>query len=95
MLTYADVCWRMLTYADVCGRMRTYAGASSWQLNQRISSIDSMQELCELINTRAMELNHVNVATAFRKVLQMPRCGVARDATGVSICTFVPVKQVN
>ena len=45
------------------------------ELNKRISSIDSMQELCEVIHTRSTQFDHVNVATAFRKVLQMSRRG--------------------
>ena len=48
-------------------------------LNKRISSIDSMQELCELIHARSTQFDHVNVATAFRRVLQMPRCGDSQD----------------
>jgi hypothetical protein len=48
-------------------------------LNERIKSIASMQELCDLIHASSTQFNHVNVATAFRQVLQMPRDGVSQD----------------
>ena len=54
-------------------------------LNKRISSIDSMQELCELIHASSTQFNHVNVATAFRRVLQMPRRGVSQDTVAKAL----------
>ncbi len=50
------------------------------ELNKRISSIESMQKLCDLIHASSTQFNHVNVATAFRKVLQMPRRGSLQDS---------------
>ena len=44
-----------------------------------------MQELCDLIHARSTEFNHVNVATAFRKVLQMPRDGVSQDSVAKAL----------
>ena len=40
------------------------------ELNQRILSMKNMHELCALIGASSAEFNHVNMATAFRKVLQ-------------------------
>jgi len=37
-------------------------------------------QLCELIATQVHSFNHVNVATAFRKLLQSGRGGVSRGA---------------
>ena len=41
-------------------------------LNKRISSSRDTGELCNIISTHAKEFNHVNVATALRKLLQGP-----------------------
>jgi hypothetical protein len=46
-------------------------------LNKPILSIANMQGLCDLINASSTQFNHVNVATAFRKVLQISRRGVS------------------
>jgi len=48
------------------------------QLNRHILDCGSTGELCELIETHAEEFNAVNVATAFRKLLQSRRDGVPR-----------------
>jgi len=58
------------------------------ELNKRISSIDSMQELCELIHARSTQFDHVNVATAFRKVLQMSRRGGSEDTVAKALRTL-------
>jgi hypothetical protein len=44
-----------------------------------------MQELCELIHASSTQFNHVNVATAFRRVLQMPRRGVSQDTVAKAL----------
>ena len=46
------------------------------QLNRHILDCGSTVELCELIQARVAEFNHVNVATAWRKLLQSRRDGV-------------------
>ena len=40
------------------------------ELNKRILRFGDARELCDLISTHVAELNHVNVATSFRKLLQ-------------------------
>ena len=55
------------------------------ELNKRISSIESMKKLCDLIHASSTQFNHVNVATAFRKVLQMPRRGSLQDSVDESL----------
>ena len=44
-----------------------------------------MQELCELIHASSTQFNHVNVATAFRRVLQIPRRGVSQDTVAKAL----------
>ena len=48
------------------------------QLNSHILDCGSTGELCELIEAHAEEFDAVNVATAFRKLLQSRRDGVPR-----------------
>ena len=48
------------------------------QLNRHILDCGSTGELCELIEAHAEEFNTVNVATAFRKLLQSRRNDVPR-----------------
>ena len=50
----------------------------SVQLNRHILESSSTGELCELIEARAEEFDSINVATAFRKLLQSRRDGVPR-----------------
>ena len=50
----------------------------NFQLNREIMDCRSAEEVCELIVERAAEFNHVNVATALRRVLQSRRDGVPR-----------------
>ena len=40
------------------------------EINQRITRSEDAGEVCDLVETCAAEFNHVNVATAFRKLLQ-------------------------
>jgi hypothetical protein len=47
-----------------------------------------MQEICELIHASCTQFNHVNVATAFRTVLQMPRLGVSQDTVAKALQTL-------
>ncbi len=61
----------------------TPAGAASWRakrvnivINKQITACKDVEDLCSLIQNRVAEFNHV--ATAFRKLLQTPRQGVAR-----------------
>ena len=44
-----------------------------------------MPELCELIHASSTQLNHINVATAFCRVLQMPRRGVSQDTVAKAL----------
>jgi len=48
------------------------------QLNHNIQDCGSTGELCELIEAHAEEFDHINVVTAFRKLLQSRRDGVPR-----------------
>jgi hypothetical protein len=64
-------------------------------LNKRISSIDSMQELCELIHASSTQFNHVNVATAFRRVLQMPRLGVSQDTVAKALRALTALQNMH
>jgi hypothetical protein len=47
-------------------------------INKDFTACKDVQDLCSLIQNRVIEFNHVNVATAFRKLLLTPRHGVAR-----------------
>ena len=49
------------------------------ELNKQIMRCTAGQ-LCELISSRVHSFDHVNVATAFRKLLQSGRGGVSRGA---------------
>jgi hypothetical protein len=44
-----------------------------------------MREVCSLIEEHAAAFNHVNVATAFRKLLQAPRAGMPRGVVEHSL----------
>ena len=55
------------------------------QLNQQIAACESTREVCSLIEEHAAEFNHVNVATAFRKLLQAPRAGMPRGVVEHSL----------
>jgi hypothetical protein len=57
-------------------------------LNKPILSIANMQGLCDLINASSTQFNHVNVATAFRKVLQISRSGVLQDSVAKALQTL-------
>ena len=46
------------------------------QLNQQIMRVSDTRELCHIISKYAAQFDNVNVATSFRKVLQVPRDGV-------------------
>jgi hypothetical protein len=41
-------------------------------LNKQLMRISDTRELCDFVSTHVSEFNHVNVATAFRQVLQKP-----------------------
>jgi hypothetical protein len=47
-------------------------------INKDFTACKDVQDLCSLIQNRVIEFNHVNVATAFRKLLLTPRDGVSR-----------------
>ena len=47
-------------------------------INKEIMACNDVQDLCSVIQNRVAEFNHVNGATAFRKLLLTPRHGVAR-----------------
>jgi hypothetical protein len=49
------------------------------ELNKQIMRICDTRELCDFISTHSAELNHVNVATSFRKILQVSRGGGERS----------------
>ena len=51
---------------------------ANMQLNKQILACEDAGELCALIQARVAEFDHVNVATAFRRLLQTRRQGVSR-----------------
>ena len=53
---------------------------ASLELNKQIQRCSTASELCGLIACSAHGFNHVNVATAYRKLLQAGRGGVPRGA---------------
>ena len=60
------------------GRQRSAGSAHHININKRITGSSDMRELCSLVETTLAEFNHVNVVTAFRKIL-LTRCdGVSR-----------------
>ena len=58
------------------------------ELNKRILSIDSMQELCDLIHASSAQFDHDNVATAFRQVLQISHPDDSQDAVAKALRTL-------
>ena len=54
-------------------------------LNQQIAKVESTLELCILMEQNAAEFDHVNVVTAFRKLLQAPRAGMPRGVVEHSL----------
>ena len=58
--------------------MRGATREDNIQLNKEISGCGSTSRLCGLITKHAGEFNHVNVATAFRKLLLASRSGMPR-----------------
>ena len=44
-----------------------------------------MQELCELVHASSTQFDYVNVPTAFRRVLQVPRRGVSQDTVAKTL----------
>ena len=59
--------------------------ASSFELNKQITKSGATRELCTLIQAHSSAFNHVNVATAFRKLLQAPRAGMPRGVVEHSL----------
>ena len=55
------------------------------ELNQQITRLGSAGELCRLIEARSAEFNHVNVSTAFRKLLSAGRAGVHPTARSTAL----------
>jgi len=58
------------------------------ELNQRILSIDSMQELCDLIHASSAQFDHENVATAFRQVLLISHPDDSPDSVAKALRTL-------
>ena len=58
------------------------------ELNKRILSIDSMQELCDVIHASSAQFDHDNVATAFRQVLQISHPDDSQDAVAKALRTL-------
>ena len=59
------------------------------ELNKQITRLGSAGELCELIEARSAEFDHVNVSTAFRKLLSAGRAGVhptVRSSQAGALC---------
>ena len=50
------------------------------QLNRRILECRSAEEVCQLVEAHGAEFDHINVATAYRRVLQSRRDGGPRGA---------------
>ena len=61
------------------------ASRANIELNQQIMRLGSAGELCELIEARSAEFNHVNVSTAFRKLLSAGRAGVHPTARSTAL----------
>ena len=51
------------------GKRSLLSTRRNMQLTAQICACESVGELCALIEHRSLEFNHVNVATAFRKLL--------------------------
>jgi len=49
------------------------------ELNKQLMRISDTRQLCDFVSTHAAEFNHVNVATSFRKILQVSRGGGERS----------------
>ena len=58
------------------------------ELNKRISACTAAGELCTLIAAHGTDFNHVNVATAMRKVLQAPQTGVPKATVRKALQTL-------
>ena len=43
------------------------------ELIKQVMRIHDLRELCDFVSTHAAEFNHINVVTAFRKVLKKPK----------------------
>ena len=61
------------------------AGRAHIELNQQITRLGCAGELCRLIEARSAEFNHVNVSTAFRKLLSAGRAGVHPTARSTAL----------
>ena len=55
------------------------------EINQRITGSKDATSLVTLVETCVAEFNHVNVATAFRKLLQTGREGMSRGVVGQAL----------
>ena len=55
------------------------------ELNKQITKSGATRELCTLIEAHSPAFNHVNIATAFRKLLQAPRAGMPRGVVEHSL----------
>jgi hypothetical protein len=58
------------------------------ELNKNLMRISDKEELCSYISKHAAEFNHVNVATAFRQVLNKPRWGAPPNALEQTLQTL-------
>ena len=61
------------------------ASRANIELNQQITRLGSAGELCELIEARSAEFDHVNLSTAFRKLLSAGRAGVHPTARSTAL----------
>ena len=55
------------------------------ELNKQIVRSGATRELCTLIEERVAEFNHINISTAFRKLLQASRAGMPRGVVEHSL----------
>ena len=61
------------SYGDSRGSEKSPDLKRSIDINKQIMGARGASELCTLIEVRSAEFNHVNAATAFRKLLQSRR----------------------
>ena len=69
-------------------RRRSGSARHCISFNKQIIQSGATSEVCSLIDQHVAEFNHVNVSTAFRKLLQAPRAGMPRGVVEHSLETL-------
>ena len=67
------------------GAARNSSRSYNMELNKQIVRSGATRELCTLIEERVAEFNHINISTAFRKLLQASRAGMPRGVVEHSL----------